>query len=101
MWRWTGGLGCCGGGTGFGLGWWGILNFAFGLLILVIGIFVAVWIVRGLLGSNRRSWSAGSGLTTPESILKERYARGEITREEYLERLRDIRGEFGAGPGGS
>jgi uncharacterized membrane protein len=31
------------------------------------------------------------GRESPESLLKKRYARGEISREEYIDRLQDLR----------
>jgi uncharacterized membrane protein len=33
---------------------------------------------------------AASGKTTGLKVLEERYARGEISREEYLQKKRDI-----------
>ena len=90
MWGFRGGWGCCGGGLGFG--WWGILNLVFGVILLAMVVIAVIWFVRRLLAGNRRPWSTGTSLATPEAILKERYARGEITREEYLSMLRDIEG---------
>ena len=87
MWRWTSGFGCCGGA---GFGWWGIMNLIFGLILLAMVIIAAIWVVRRLLAS--RTPASTAGVATPEAILKERYARGEITREEYLSMLQDIRG---------
>jgi putative membrane protein len=45
-----------------------------------------VWFVRSqpLAGNQRRSTSL--------EVLEERYARGEINREEYLQKKRDILG---------
>ncbi|HZP10609.1 SHOCT domain-containing protein [Methyloceanibacter sp.] len=63
---------------GFGLIFW--------LLILAVIIAVVVWVSRSqsLAGGERRS----GGL----DVLEQRYARGEISREEYLEKKRDIAG---------
>ena len=70
-------------GTGFG-GWlFLILNILFYGTIFV-GIFVfIIWAIRqmGSKGSTQKEREAES---SPEAILKTRYARGEITREEYL-----------------
>lgn len=63
-----------------------------GLLFLALlagGILLIVWLVRQV--------SAGSAVRQPvrspaaaRQILDERYARGEISREEYLTALADI-----------
>jgi putative membrane protein len=63
-------------GMGFGMILW--------LVILVLIIAGVVWFVRAqpIGGGPRRSL----GL----DVLEERYARGEISREEYLQMKRDI-----------
>jgi putative membrane protein len=52
-----------------------------GVALWILLILLIVWLVRGTLTSAR----------APEApaiqMLQERYARGEITREEFLERL--------------
>jgi putative membrane protein len=64
------------GGMGFGMAWWWIIG-----LILVA---VIIWTVR----------SSGQNNTTKNKsapdILNERYARGEIDKEEYETKKRDI-----------
>ena len=47
-------------------------------------VILLVWVVV-------RSASGPSIQDTPEQILKRRYARGEIEREEYERRLNDLR----------
>ncbi len=64
-----------------GWGWgWGL-----GLLV-VIGVVILV-IVLVLSLSKSRSSSAPSSSSAPKQILDDRYARGELTTEEYRERL--------------
>jgi putative membrane protein len=65
-------------------GVWMVLLWAGFLLLLVLGV---KWLVRqGRDGGSRR---------TPLDIAKERYAKGEITREEFEEMKRHLgdRGE--------
>ena len=59
----------------------------FGLLwIVLVWTFVAVLFFR-----RRRRWW-GSPRASGEAVLGERYARGEITEDEYRERLRVLKG---------
>ena len=54
---------------------------------LAVLVAVVVGVVR-LLGGLRGDW--GRSTPTARDILEERYARGEIDREEYLKRKQDI-----------
>lgn len=58
----------------------------FWLLILVI-IVVGVWWGSRSLSGRRPSERPES----PEDILKKRYARGEIDKDEYEERLQNLK----------
>jgi putative membrane protein len=49
-------------------------------------LILLVWVVAR--GAGSQSWRIDE---TPEQILKRRYARGEIEREEYERRLSDLR----------
>ncbi|MGM0365928.1 MAG: SHOCT domain-containing protein [Actinomycetota bacterium] len=70
---------------------WGgnIIGMLLGLVffvLLVIGIiFLIVWLVKKV-GSP----DSGSRVDEPLQILKNRYARGEISREEYEQARKDI-----------
>jgi len=57
------------------------------LLIIVAVVWVAVRVIGGGFGAASASLRDDS----PEAILKRRYARGEIDREEYDRRLSDVR----------
>jgi len=75
---------------GFGMGF-GI----FGLLLMLLFwgalILLAVWLVRAVFQSGDRSPTTPTGRTkTARDILDERYARGEITREQYEIMKQDI-----------
>jgi putative membrane protein len=63
---------------GFG---WGSM-FLIPLAFLVLIVFGAYYLVTELTRTNR---SASSQNRRPSEILKERYAKGELTRERYLE----------------
>ncbi len=69
-------------GEGMGLG------FIFWLIILALIIAGAAWFVRSqpLAGGQRSLERRSPALKS----LEERYARGEINREEYLQKKRDI-----------
>lgn len=76
------------GGFGMGAAW------LFWLLIVVGVVLVIVLLVR-LLGSGRRpAGRTGAGRSAARQLLDERYARGELTSEEYQERVRTL-GEEG------
>ncbi|HET7088593.1 MAG TPA: SHOCT domain-containing protein [Anaerolineae bacterium] len=53
------------------------------MILFWVGLIVgAVWLAQALFNSGRTSSSTGRDLTAKE-ILDQRFARGEITREEY------------------
>ena len=86
--------------VGLGIGWpgWLLMTLAtvafWGLLITAI-----VWLFRG---GSRAAQSIPRGFATaaprpdhPESILAQRFARGEIDEQEYRQRVAVLRGEPG------
>jgi putative membrane protein len=68
-----------------GMGIWMLFNMVFWILVIIGIVLLVVWIAR-MAGKGERSKVEESAL----DILKKRYARGEITKEEYEERKRDI-----------
>jgi putative membrane protein len=84
-------------GYGHGSGLMMIFGGLFWLVLLALGVAGAVWFVRG---SRRR----GPDMPTVErnypalEILEQRYARGEVNREEYLEKKKDMLRTAGADP---
>ncbi len=80
-----------GGGMGSGMGWGygmggvgSILMLAFWVAVIVGIIFLVRWLVISTRGSRRSARSEDSAL----EILKRRYARGEIEKEEFEEKKR-------------
>lgn len=59
-------------------GWWPIFP-VFWLLFFGVLFFFAF--------KSRRNWGPGHHAASAEGILSERYARGEISVEEYRDRL--------------
>ena len=72
---------------GFGMGF-GILFLLLFWGLLIVG---AVWLVKATFGGDKRTprASGGSG-TSPREIVDQRYARGEIAREEYDRIRKDL-----------
>lgn len=75
------GMGCCGGWGGLGM----ILAVIFWGIVLY-GLFL---LFRSFAASKNPD-AARSSRRDALEILKERYARGEITREEYLDMKKDL-----------
>ena len=74
-------------GGGFGMGWLGLMMMAFfWILIIVAIIFLIRWFI---ITSHGRSPGQKPEETALE-ILKKRYARGEIKKEEFEEKKRDL-----------
>lgn len=65
-----------------------ILMLVFWALIIAGGVLLVVWLVRSLTGPSPTS-TATTGLS-PLDILKMRYAKGEITKEQFEEMKRDL-----------
>ena len=67
-------------GMGWGMGWWWIIG-----IIIIVAI---VWMVTKTM--NKTSNGNTSFGKTPLDILKERYARGEIGKEEFEKRRKSL-----------
>lgn len=78
-------------GPMMGWGWWGgwlgwIFMFVFWALIIIGLIFLVKWLVS--LSRSRGQYEKGSDSVL--DILKQRYARGEINKEEFDQKKRDL-----------
>jgi putative membrane protein len=67
-------------------------SFGNGWLIIVIAIFFVLLVARmSFRRSRRRHWTQQrQGRNGPMNILRERYARGEISKEQFDQMSRDI-----------
>lgn len=88
-------------GYGYGPGWgmmngWGYGGYGYGfgifhmiiwVVVLVAIVALVVWLVRSATGPGMRP-RRSTGL----DVLEECYARGEISRDEYLQKKKDISG---------
>jgi putative membrane protein len=72
-----------------GMGWMPIMGIFW---LIVLGLIVAALMgaFRVSEGADRRN--RGERRSSGLAILEERYARGEINREEYLQKKQDILG---------
>ncbi|MDE3096954.1 MAG: SHOCT domain-containing protein [Chloroflexota bacterium] len=82
-----------------GGGWWMLWGSI--MMVLFWGGIIAlvVWVVQSLARPSHESGAGGPGATqgeTPQEIAARRYARGEITSEEYARIVNDLR-QQGAG----
>jgi len=70
------------------------LGMGFGMLVLIafwaVLILGGVWIARGMFAQGSGTGEDPGSPSTPREILDRRYARGEITREEYDGMRRDL-----------
>ncbi len=80
---------------GYGVyGWVGlIINLVITVAILIGLAFLVIWIVRRANSGGQFLTIAqrpGEAASSPKEILQARYARGEITRDQYLQMLADL-----------
>jgi putative membrane protein len=82
---------------GYGYGWgYGLLHVAVTVAVIAAIVFFVIWALRAITGVGPHHPMMGppggprrsSGL----DILEERYAKGEIQRDEYLQKKKDITG---------
>ena len=77
-------------GYGFGYGGYGVAHMIIWVVVLIAIIAGVVWLVRSIAapGMHHMPPKRSTGL----DVLEERYARGDINRDEYLEKKKDILG---------
>ena len=75
---------------GFGYGWAAVIG---GIMMLLFWIAIIILIavgIRALLRSNNQISVRASQPDRALEILKERYAKGELTKEQYDAMRRDL-----------
>ncbi|GAT71025.1 membrane protein [Planomonospora sphaerica] len=74
-----------------GMSGWGWLAMSIGMVIVWALIIAGTAVVFRYLGTAQRTAAPPAG-PSPQDLLAERFARGEIDAEEYRSRLETLRG---------
>ena len=72
-------------GANEGMGWWMVFGGIWMVIFWGAIIWLVIWGVGQVSGGGRRSED------TPLEIARTRYARGEITREQFEQLQQDLR----------
>ena len=70
-------------GLGYGMGF-------FGLIFMILFWAAVIWLILWLVNKNRHPEHSQES-KTPTEILKERYAKGEISKKEYAEMKSELK----------
>jgi len=68
--------------------WGGGMWFGWIFWLVVIGLIV--WLVVNQSGRNRNQNQVNPHIDSPLDILKKRYAKGEITKEQFDQMKKDL-----------
>jgi putative membrane protein len=72
-------------------GWGHMMNYGYGGMFMWIIFLIIVGVAVYLIIQNAKAkGESGTSQETPLDILKRRYAKGEITKEEYDRLKRDL-----------
>lgn len=71
------------------MGGWGMGGYLGIFVFWIVGILFLVWLIKELF-SCKTSKTVDSVEKSPMNILKERYAKGEITKKEFDAKKADL-----------
>ena len=69
---------------------WAVFWVIFGLLLIALAVAALVWMIRSMSDNRRPDARDRSGREDVVHELELRYARGELSREDYLQRRSDL-----------
>ena len=74
--------------SGFGMGSYGMMGFGmgFGVIFMLLFLGLIIWLIVTLINTSQSNKSEPDSLT----ILKRRYASGEITKKQYEEMRKEL-----------
>ncbi|MGI8792713.1 MAG: SHOCT domain-containing protein [Acidimicrobiales bacterium] len=72
-------------------GWGGGWMWLWGLAMMALFAVLIVWLMRSTTGGQGQSPRPSDPTDRAREVLAERYARGELTTEEYQERVEQLR----------
>jgi len=72
----------------FGMGWYGMMGFGmgFGFIFMLFFWGLIIWLIVTLINASQSNKNGTDSLT----ILKKRYASGEITKKQYEETRKEL-----------
>jgi len=71
----------------WGMGWFGMIIMLVFWVLVIVGL---VFLIRWLIQTTSRGKTAGHTGSKAIDIIKERYARGEISKEEFETMKKDL-----------
>jgi len=63
------------------------------IALFFVGLGLAIYLIIRKVGGTQKTEGGSASVDDPMTILKNRYAKGEITREQYDEMKKDILSE--------
>jgi putative membrane protein len=74
---------------GWGMGWFGGIFFLIFWILVIVGL---VFLIKWLIQMSKSGAEVRPGGSRALDILKERYARSEIDKEEFEQKKKDLTG---------